>query len=202
MLPIQLFDPVSSTYTYLLFDDDTGDALIIDPVDEQLEREMAVLSQYGLKLGWTLGTHAHADRITSAGKLAEHCGAKTAVPAGCGIGSAAVQLKHGDVLAFGGEEPTALHTPGHTAGGMSYLWSGNAFTGDTLLINVCGHIDFQSGSAGVLHRSLTDVSITLPPETLVWPGRDYQGQSHSTIGLRKPVRRRLPERHWPGSLPP
>lgn len=185
MKPIQLFDPASSTYTYVLFDESTREALIIDPVDEQIERDLAVLRQYGLKLLWTLETHAHADHITSAGQLAEHAGAKTAVPAGCGITTAAVQLADGDVLAFGGEHVKALHTPGHTAGSMSYLWRDQVFTGDTLLINGCGRTDFQSGSAAALYRSLTDVLFALPGDTTVWPGHDYQGRSHSTIASEK-----------------
>ena len=90
MIPLQLFDPASSTYTYILHDPATRDALIIDPVDEQLDRDLAVLQSRHLTLRWALETHAHADHITSAGRLAEHTGARTAVPAGCGIGTAAV----------------------------------------------------------------------------------------------------------------
>ncbi|MBX9817151.1 MAG: MBL fold metallo-hydrolase, partial [Burkholderiaceae bacterium] len=101
MQPIQLFDPASSTYTYILFDETSRDALIVDPVDEQLERDLAALRQYGLTLRWAVETHAHADHITSAALLAEHTGARTAAPAGCGIGTAAVQLADGDTLAFG-----------------------------------------------------------------------------------------------------
>ena len=160
--PIQLFDPASSSYTYLVFDEATREAVIIDPVDEQLARDLAVLREHGLKLMWTLETHAHADHITSAGLLAEHAGARTAAPEGCGIGTAAVQLKHGDVLRFGGEQLKALHTPGHTAGSMSYLWRDHVFTGDTLLINGCGRTDFQSGSAAALYRSLTEVLFACP----------------------------------------
>lgn len=185
MQPIQLFDPASSTYTYVLVDAATRDALIIDPVDEQVERDLAVLREHGLKLQWTVETHAHADHITSAGQLAEHAGAKTAAPAGCGITTAAVQLADGDTLQFGGETLKALHTPGHTAGSMSFLWRGHVFTGDTLLIHGCGRTDFQSGSAEALYKSLTEVLFTLPDATVVWPGHDYQGRTHSTIGAEK-----------------
>jgi sulfur dioxygenase len=183
--PLQLFDPASSTYTYVLYDEATRDALIIDPVDEQVERDLAVLRQHGLRLQWTVETHAHADHITSAGQLAEHAGAKTAAPAGCGIATAAVQLADGDTLAFGGETLKALHTPGHTAGSMSFLWRGHVFTGDTLLIHGCGRTDFQSGSAEALYKSLTEVLFALPEDTVVWPGHDYQGRTHSTIGAEK-----------------
>jgi glyoxylase-like metal-dependent hydrolase (beta-lactamase superfamily II)/rhodanese-related sulfurtransferase len=185
MQPIQLFEPTSSTYTYLLFDEVSREALIIDPVDAMLERDLAVLRQYGLTLSWTIETHTHADHITSAGQLAELTGARTAVPANCGITGAAVQLNDGAVLDFGNETLLALHTPGHTAGSMSFLWRDNVFTGDTLLINGCGRTDFQSGSAQSLYNSLTKVLFALPDETLVWPGHDYNGKSHSSIAAEK-----------------
>ncbi len=185
MKPIQLFDPASSTYTYVLFDQLSRDALLIDPVDEQIDRDLATLREYGLKLVWAVETHAHADHITSAGRLAELAGARTAAPQGCGIGTAGVQLQDGDTLKFGGEVLKALHTPGHTAGSMSFLWRNHVFTGDTLLINGCGRTDFQSGSAEALYRSLNEVLFALPEDTVVWPGHDYQGRSCSSIGREK-----------------
>ena len=185
MIPLQLFDPASSTYTYVLHDPATREALIIDPVDAQIERDLAALQERGLTLRWALETHAHADHITSAGMLAEHTGARTAAPSGCGIGTAAMQLQHGDQLEFGGEQLRALHTPGHTAGSMSYVWRDHVFTGDALLINGCGRTDFQSGDAHALYRSLTEVLFALPDTTTVWPGHDYQGRSHSSIGAEK-----------------
>ena len=191
MNPIQLFDPASSTYTYVLFDQATREALIIDPVDEQVERDLAVLREYGLKLLWTVETHAHADHITSAGQLAEHAGATTAAPQGCGITTAAVQLSDGDVLRFGAEQIKALHTPGHTAGSMSFVWRDHVFTGDTLLISGCGRTDFQSGSSQALYRSLTQVLFALPDDTTVWPGHDYQGRTHSSIGQEKTTNARV-----------
>ena len=191
MHPIQLFDPASSTYTYVVFDETSRDALIIDPVDEQVERDMAVLRQYGLKLAWTVETHAHADHITSAAQLAEHAGARTAAPQGCGIATAAVQLVHNDCLHFGSEQLRALHTPGHTAGSMSYVWRDNVFTGDTLLIDGCGRTDFQSGSASALYDSITGILFALPDATTVWPGHDYKGRSRSSIGAEKTGNSRL-----------
>ena len=185
MIPVQLFDTGSSSYTYLLYDEVSRYALIIDPVDAQIERDLAVLVQARLKLIWTLETHTHADHVTSAGLLAEHTGARTATPAGCGIATAAVQLNDGDILAFGGEQIRALHTPGHTQGSMSYLWRNHVFTGDTLLINGCGRTDFQSGSAEALYDSLTRVLFALPGDTVVWPGHDYQGRSNSTIAAER-----------------
>ncbi len=189
MNPIQLFDPASSTYTYLLFDADSREAIFIDPVDEQLERDLGVLREYGLKLTLVVETHAHADHVTSAGLLVEHTGARTAAPEACGIRTAALQLQDGAELGFGRQRIRALHTPGHTAGSMCYLWESggkrHVFTGDTLLIQGCGRTDFQSGSAEALYRSLTQVLFALPEDTLVWPGHDYQGRSHSTIGTEK-----------------
>lgn len=189
MNPIQLFDPASSTYTYLLFDTDSREALIIDPVDEQLGRDLGVLREYGLQLMLVVETHAHADHVTSASLLVEHTGARTAAPEACGIRTAAIQLQDGAELRFGRQHIRALHTPGHTAGSMSYVWESegqhHVFTGDTLLINGCGRTDFQSGSADALYNSLTQVLFALPDDTVVWPGHDYQGRSHSTIGAEK-----------------
>ena len=191
MQPIQLFDPASSTYTYVLFDESTRDALIIDPVDDQLERDLNTLRQYGLKLLWTIETHAHADHITSAGLLAEHTGAQTVAPQACGIATAAVQLKGGETLRFGGEHIEALATPGHTAGSMSFVWRDHVFTGDALLINGCGRTDFQSGSPADMFHSLTEILFTLPDHTTVWPGHDYQGRTRTTIGTEKASNTRI-----------
>jgi glyoxylase-like metal-dependent hydrolase (beta-lactamase superfamily II)/rhodanese-related sulfurtransferase len=191
MQPLQLFDPASSTYTYVLFDTATRDALIIDPVEDQIDRDLEVLRQHGLRLQWAVETHAHADHITSAGLLAEHAGAKTAVPSGCGITTAAVQLQDSDTLTFGGETLKALHTPGHTSGSMSFVWRDHVFTGDTLLINGCGRTDFQSGSAEALYHSLTQVLFKLPDATVVWPGHDYHGHLHSSIAHEKAYNARV-----------
>lgn len=185
MQPIQLFDPESSTYTYLLIDATTHDALLIDPVDGQLARDLAVVNEHGVNLRWVIETHAHADHITSAGKLIEHTGAQAAAPEGCGINSAARQLGHGDVIEFGEQKLLAIHTPGHTSGSMSYLWQDHVFTGDALLIDGCGRTDFQSGSADALYTSITERLFTLPAETMVWPAHDYKGRSHSTIGIER-----------------
>ncbi|TDR30186.1 MBL fold metallo-hydrolase [Hydromonas duriensis] len=185
--PIQLFDPVSSTYTYILYDVHSRDALIIDPVEEQLERDLSVLRENNLHLEWIVETHAHADHITSAARLAEHTGAKTAAPELCHIRPATLQLQDDATLCFGSETIKALHTPGHTAGSMSFYWASHkaVFTGDALLINGCGRTDFQSGNAAALYHSLTEVLLTLPEDVVVYPGHDYQGQTHSSIGAEK-----------------
>jgi glyoxylase-like metal-dependent hydrolase (beta-lactamase superfamily II) len=195
LTPIQLFDTTSSTFTYILAAPGRNEAVIIDPVDQHWERDLKHLERLNLKLAFVLETHAHADHVTSAGKLRELTGAKAAVPSGCGIAPAEVQLNDGDILRFGsGEEIRVLHTPGHTAGSMSYVWRGNAFTGDTLLINGCGRTDFQSGSANALYDSATTKLFTLPDETRMWPGHDYNGQSVSTIGWEKRNNARLANR--------
>lgn len=184
--PIQLFDPESSTYTYILCAETGKDAVIIDPVDRQCARDLLQLRRLGLRAAYVLETHVHADHVTSAGKLRELTGASVAAPLGCGILPADVQLQDGDVLRFGdGEEISVLHTPGHTAGSMSFVWRGNVFTGDALLIDGCGRTDFQGGSAEALYESLTGKLFTLPDEMLVWPAHDYKGQSVSTIGWEK-----------------
>ncbi len=189
--PIQLFDPESSTYTYLIFDEVSREAIIIDPVDAQLDRDLAVLKQYGLRLKYVMETHAHADHITSASALIEHTGATAATPMFCNVLPAALQLRDGDVLTLGGEKIEALHTSGHTAGSMSFVWRDNVFTGDTLLIGGCGRTDFQSGSAAALYDSITLILFKLPDVTTVWPAHDYKGQTHSSIGHEKQYNPRL-----------
>lgn len=191
MTPIQLFDTDSSTYTYILFDETTRDALIIDAVDSQIDRDLAVLKASNLRLQWIVETHAHADHITSAYALVEHTGARVAVPAGCAIDVAANQLQDGDRLQFGNETLRAIHTPGHTAGSMSYVWRDHVFTGDTLLIDGCGRTDFQSGSADALFTSITQRLFALPSDTIVWPGHDYKGKTQSTIGRERAHNPRL-----------
>lgn len=189
--PIQLFDTDSSTFTYILATQVGAEAVLIDPVDEHWERDLAHLRRLDLKLAYVLETHAHADHVTSAGKLRELTGAKAAVPSGCGIPPADIQLNDGDVLRFGSEEILVLHTPGHTGGSMSYVWRNNVFTGDTLLINGCGRTDFQSGSADALFDSVTKKLFSLPDDMLMWPGHDYKGQVVSTIGWEKQHNARL-----------
>ena len=221
MDPAQLFDPASSTYTYIVCDEASREAVIIDPVDEQLERDLAELERQNLRLRWAVETHAHADHVTSAARLAELTGARLAAPAGCDVGTAAVQLRDGDTLAFGREQLRVLHTPGHTAGSICLYWERaphavielptettevelghemrpdlrhderHVFTGDTLLIQGCGRTDFQSGDAGQLYDSITQKLFALPDTTIVWPGHDYHGRTQSTIGMEKATNPRL-----------
>ena len=195
ILPIQLFDAESSTYTYILAAPDSSDAVIIDPVDRHVERDLAHLDRLGLRLTHVLETHAHADHVTSAGKLRLLTGAKACVPSGCGIPPAEVQLEDGDLVRFGEREHIAvIHTPGHTAGSMCYLWRGNLFSGDTLLVDGCGRTDFQGGSAEALYDSVTRKLFSLDDRTRVWPGHDYKGQSVTTIGWERRHNARLANR--------
>ena len=189
---IQLFDVESSTFTYFLVDRATREAMAIDSVDRQVERDLALIKRLGLKLRYALETHAHADHITGAARLIAATGALAAAPSGCGIAPANVQLQDGDVLLFGvAEQLHALHTPGHTAGSMSYLWRDNVFTGDALLIDGCGRTDFQGGDAGALYDSIHGRLFTLPDITRVYPGHDYRGNAVSTIGWEKRHNARL-----------
>lgn len=191
----QLFDPQSSTFTYVLVDAPSREAIVVDSVDQLVERDLALVRRLGLNIRYVVETHAHADHVTGAGLLRQRTGAKAATPFGCGIAPADIQLAHGDKLAFGaGEELLAIYTPGHTAGSTSYLWRGNVLTGDTLLIEGCGRTDFQSGDAGSLYDSVHERLFTLPDDTRVWPAHDYRGNTVSTIGHEKRNNARLANR--------
>jgi len=192
---IQLFDVESSTFTYFLVDRATREAMAIDSVDGQVERDLALIRRLDLKLRYALETHAHADHITGAARLVAATGALSAAPSGCGILLANVQMQDGDVLLFGvAEQLRALHTPGHTAGSMSFSWRGNVFTGDALLIDGCGRTDFQGGDAGALYDSIHAKLFTLPDITRVYPAHDYRGNAVSTIGWEKRHNARLANR--------
>jgi sulfur dioxygenase len=187
----QLFDADSSTYTYVLVDPGTRDAVMIDPVDTQFDVYSALIGREGLRLRYVLETHTHADHITGSSLLRESTGAQSAAPLACGIVLADLQLEDGGELRFGGETIRALHTPGHTAGSMSYCWRDCVFTGDTLLIGGCGRTDFQSGDAGALYDSIAQKLFTLPDATLVFPAHDYNGRTSSTIGVERTTNPRL-----------
>lgn len=187
----QLFDTTSSTFTYVLVDPQTREAVIIDPVDTHLDAYLRLMQSEGLTLRFTLETHAHADHVTSAGLLCQRTGAKSAAPVQCGILPADLQLDDGAAICFGDETIRALHTPGHTAGSMSYLWRDCVFTGDALLIGGCGRTDFQSGDSGTLYDSITGRLFTLPEATRVYPAHDYKGRTVSTIGEERRCNPRL-----------
>jgi glyoxylase-like metal-dependent hydrolase (beta-lactamase superfamily II) len=187
----QLFDSDSSTYTYLIGDEAGGEAVIVDPVRERVERDLGVLAASGLRLAWVLETHVHADHVTGARALRERTGARTAVSLHCGATGFDRLLTDGDEIALGGEHIRAIATPGHTPGSTCYLWRDRLLTGDTLLIGGCGRTDFQNGDAGALYDSITGKLFTLPKDTLVYPGHDYKGRRVSTIGEERAGNARL-----------
>ena len=178
----QLFDPASSTLTYLIADDSNHEAVLIDPVTEQVERDVRLLREHGLALKYTLETHVHADHVTAAHVLKQATGARTAVCRDCNAQGYDRLLKDGDVILFGHEEILTIATPGHTPGSVSYLWRDRVFTGDTLLIGGCGRTDFQNGSAEALWTSITEKLFALDEQILVYPAHDYKGRRVSSIG--------------------
>ena len=176
----QLFDPASSTYTYLLADERSGEAALVDPVREQVERDLRLVAELGVRLAWVLETHVHADHVTAAGLLRERTGART-VSSVRGAACADQHVRHGDVIAVGAIELHVLETPGHTDDSVSYLVDDRVLTGDALTIRGAGRTDFQNGDAHTLYRSITEVLFRLPGPMLVYPGHDYRGQTVSTI---------------------
>ncbi len=183
----QLLDPETSTYTYLLADEESREAVLIDGVLEQLERDVALLRELELELTHTLETHVHADHVTSSGHLREQLGSRVAVAAAGGVANADVELRDGDVVTFGGYALEVLSTPGHTDGCVTYHCreAGMAFTGDALLIRGCGRTDFQQGDAAMLFRSVRERIFALSAETLLYPGHDYQGRTVTTVAEEK-----------------
>lgn len=187
----QLFDAVSSTYTYLLVDEDSHEAALIDPVAGHVDIYIELLSKFNAQLKYSMETHVHADHITASGQLREKLNIQTAVSALCGAESADLQLKEGDILKLGQQTIRVIATPGHTAGSVSYWWNERIFTGDALLINGCGRTDFQGGDAGTLYDSITQKIFSLPDETLIYPAHDYHGKRVSCVGQEKSINPRL-----------
>ncbi|HYD36217.1 MAG TPA: MBL fold metallo-hydrolase [Allosphingosinicella sp.] len=189
----QLFEPESSSYTYLLACPDSRSALLIDPVLETVERDLAVLQALGLGLAWTLDTHIHADHVTGADRLRSLTSCRAASPPGvagaCRIVSEIEPLEAGCVTV------RALFTPGHSEEHHSYLveaaGTARVFTGDLLLIGGCGRTDLQGGDPAALYRSVHDRIFTLPDDTIVCPGHDYRGLETSTVGAERSGNARL-----------
>jgi len=179
----QLFDLESSTYTYLLADPETRDAVLIDPVLERLERDLLLLRELGLTLRYALETHVHADHVTAAGRLREAVGAKIAVGVAAGVDCADLALHDGETLRFGRQTLEARATPGHTSGCTTYVHhaAGLAFTGDALLVRGCGRTDFQQGDARALFHSVHERIFSLPGTTLLYPAHDYNGRTVTTV---------------------
>ena len=186
MLFRQLYDSESSTYTYLIADLDSKEAILVDPVLEQVERDLKLLRELGLNLRYCLETHIHADHITSTGKLRELTGCLGIVPERAHANCADRQIQDEEDLELGSIYIEAIATPGHTDSHMAYLVNGErVLTGDALFIRGCGRTDFQSGDAGTLYDSVTKKLFTLPDATLVYPAHDYRGHTVSTIGEEK-----------------
>lgn len=187
----QLFEPESSTYTYIIADKMTKEAAIIDPVLETVDRDLALIQEMGLNLIYSLDTHIHADHITGSGHLRKRLGVKTAVSKTAQVGCADVALEDGQILRLGEKEIRVLATPGHTNTCLSFYFEGRVFTGDALLIRGCGRTDFQQGSSEQLYNSVHQKLFRLPDETIVYPGHDYRGLTSSTIALEKAFNPRL-----------
>jgi len=191
----QLFEPASSAYTYLVACEQTREAALIDPVLETVERDLALISDLGLTLKYTIETHIHADHVTGADRLRDKSGSKAALPEKSGARQVDLAVREGEPLHVGGLVLEPLYTPGHTDDHHCYLLADTGiariFTGDALMIEGCGRTDFQNGDAATLYRSVHDKLFTLPDETLVYPGHDYQGRWVSSIGQEKARNPRL-----------
>jgi sulfur dioxygenase len=186
MLFRQLFDCESSTYSYLLADEKTKEAVLIDSVLEQVERDKKLILELGLNLKYLMETHVHADHITGVTSLKEiFPGAKSVLHESGGTACTDIYIKDGDEFAFGDYKIRVIATPGHTRGCVSYYSDGKIFTGDTLLIRGCGRTDFQEGNSETLFDSVTRKIFTMPDETQVYPGHDYKGLTSSTVWEEK-----------------
>src|SRR5262245_41914094 len=193
MLFRQLIDNRSSTYSYLLADAATRDAVLIDPVFEQFARDAALVRELGLTLRCTLETHVHADHVTAAWLFHDRLGSAIVVSADSGAEGADRLVREGDVVTFGGETLSVLSTPGHTGGCVSYL-SGDrkaVFTGDSLMIRGAGRTDFQQGDAHRLYRSVHETLFALPDDCIVYPAHDYAGRLASSVGEERAFNPRL-----------
>jgi glyoxylase-like metal-dependent hydrolase (beta-lactamase superfamily II)/rhodanese-related sulfurtransferase len=189
----QLFDPASSTYTYLLGDPGTGEALLIDPVFEQARRDAALIEELELKLVLTLETHVHADHVTGAWLHRRRFGSRIALARASAASGADLYLEHGDTLRFGTRHIEARATPGHTDGCMSYVLDDEsmAFTGDCLLIRGSGRTDFQQGDAHRMYHSVRTQLFTLPRSCLLYPGHDYRGLTATSVAEEQRFNPRL-----------
>ena len=183
MLFRQLYDAESSTYSYLLADTHTRDAVLIDAVLEQVDRDVTLITELGLTLRYALDTHVHADHVTGAGTLRDRLGCRTVLSARAGVDCADVLVRHGDSIVFGSHRLDVRETPGHTASCISYVTADQsmAFTGDALLIRGCGRTDFQEGDARTLYRSVHRELFSLARGTLVYPAHDYKGRTATSI---------------------
>jgi glyoxylase-like metal-dependent hydrolase (beta-lactamase superfamily II)/rhodanese-related sulfurtransferase len=189
----QLFDSSSSTYTYLLGDRHSGEAVLIDPVFEQVRRDTALVHELRLRLLWTLDTHVHADHVTGAWLLKQRAGSAIALSAASGANGADRLLEHGDRIAFGTRYLEVRATPGHTSGCLTYVLDDEsmAFTGDCLLIRGSGRTDFQQGDPAAMYRSVRERIFTLPTTCLLYPAHDYHGLTVTSVAEERSYNPRL-----------
>jgi glyoxylase-like metal-dependent hydrolase (beta-lactamase superfamily II)/rhodanese-related sulfurtransferase len=189
----QLFDPQSSTFTYLLADKPGGEAVLIDPVFGQAPRDSALVRELGLSLRFTLETHVHADHVTGAWLMKQRLGSAIALSAASGADGADRLLADRDRVAFGKRYLQVRATPGHTAGCLTYVLDDEtmAFTGDCLLVRGCGRTDFQQGDARALYRSVHAQIFSLPEACLVYPAHDYRGLTATSVGEERRFNPRL-----------
>jgi glyoxylase-like metal-dependent hydrolase (beta-lactamase superfamily II)/rhodanese-related sulfurtransferase len=187
----QLFDSVSGTYTYLLASRRGGEALIIDPVLEKVERYLQLVAELDLKLVKAVDTHLHADHITGLGTLRDRTHCITVMGEMSKVDVVSLRVAEGDKLAIEGVSLDVLYTPGHTDDSYSFLLGDRVFTGDTLLIRGTGRTDFQNGDPRAQYESIFGKLLKLPEETLVFPAHDYKGETASTIGEERRFNPRL-----------
>jgi len=187
----QLFDSVSGTYTYLLASRRGGEALIIDPVLEKVDRYIQLVNELDLKLVKAVDTHLHADHITGLGALRDRTQCITVMGDMSKVDVVSMRLTEGDKLTIEGVALDVLYTPGHTDDSYSFLMRDRVFTGDTLLIRGTGRTDFQNGDARAQYDSIFNKLLKLPDETMVFPAHDYKGETVSTIGEEKAFNPRL-----------
>ena len=191
MILKQLFDTASSTYTYLIASKKGREALIIDPVLENVETYIHLLKELDLKLVKVIDTHIHADHITGASKLKVQTNCTTIMGEQTPADAVELKVKDKEIIKLDQIEIKALYTPGHTSDSFSFLINGYLFSGDTLLINGTGRTDFQNGSAKDAYNSIFNRILKLPEETLLYPAHDYNGEKVSSIGKEKKFNPRL-----------
>jgi sulfur dioxygenase len=180
----QFFDQASSTYSYLLADEATREAVLIDSVFEQHARDAALLRELGLKLRFVVDTHCHADHVTGAWLMRRDFGCQVALSSVYGASNVDVPLQHANVLRFGGHSLEVRATPGHTDGCLSFVSADRkqVFTGDALLVRGAGRTDFQQGDAGRLFRSINEQIFSLSDDCAIYPAHDYDGRTSSSVG--------------------